>query len=386
MIGIPLVALVGLLLTPSDAPAKPPRPLGVRSLTFSPDGARLVVAAGGRNQPGVLLAWDVRSRKRLWQIRGAAGFASVSFAPDGKSIAVAHGKPTALRLDAATGRTLGTVGPHPATVHAVVHVPGTNQLAIGSDGIIRLWDVKRGRVVRELKGHPAEVHALFVSPDGKWLVSRGPDGTRIWDRHAGTAIQPAVRRDLIVFVSPSRVMLGDNWGVQRVLQLPAGTEVLRFKNSGAYAGAAYSSAAGLAAYRGYDSAEIALADLTFRAPTADEAKRIERLLTAFDDEAYRVRVAASASMRKLGSVAEPALRDAMTHGPSAEVRMRAREARRAILEEPLRRLAGHGASIGALAFSPDGTILATGTGDGTVRLWNPRTGEERARLEVADTP
>jgi WD40 repeat protein len=66
--------------------------------------------------------------------------------------------------------------------------------------------------------------------------------------------------------------------------------------------------------------------------------------------------------------------------------MRAREARRAILEEPLRRLAGHGASIGALAFSPDGTILATGTGDGTVRLWNPRTGEERARLEVADTP
>jgi WD40 repeat protein len=88
------------------------------------------------------------------------------------------------------------------------------------------------------------------------------------------------------------------------------------------------------------------------------------------------------AVRELGTVAEPALRKAMTDGPSAEVRMRAREARRAVLEEPLRRLTGHAGGVTAMAFSPDGAVLATAADDGTVRLWNPRTGAELARLAV----
>ncbi len=43
-------------------------------------------------------------------------------------------------------------------------------------------------------------------------------------------------------------------------------------------------------------------------------------------------------------------------------------------------LRGHTGSITALVYSPDGQSVATGARDGTVRLWDPATGRERAVL------
>ncbi len=49
----------------------------------------------------------------------------------------------------------------------------------------------------------------------------------------------------------------------------------------------------------------------------------------------------------------------------------------------------HGSSVNALAFSPDGTILASGANDGTIRLWNPNDGSllnimDAHRMPVSD--
>ncbi len=48
---------------------------------------------------------------------------------------------------------------------------------------------------------------------------------------------------------------------------------------------------------------------------------------------------------------------------------------------PARILRGHGENVTALAFSPDGRLLATGSPDRMLRLWDPRTGELSAVLE-----
>src|SRR5262245_58553510 len=102
--------LAALASSANDPPAAFVRPPIIRAVAFSPDGRTLVAGFGGTDQASGAVCWEVATGKRLWRLPGTT-VTSLSFAPDGRSVAVARGTPSVLRLDSRTGKTLGEIGP-----------------------------------------------------------------------------------------------------------------------------------------------------------------------------------------------------------------------------------------------------------------------------------
>jgi WD40 repeat protein len=147
----------------------------VWSVTWSPDG-REVASIGSY---GVIKVWDSDRDPESLALRGhRQAVISVAWSPDGSRLA-SGGEDGAVKLwNATTGRELLTLSGHENWVNSVAWSPSGRHVASGSsDNGVKIWDVATGRQVHSLRGDHGSIHGVAFSPDGKQLAACSRDGT-----------------------------------------------------------------------------------------------------------------------------------------------------------------------------------------------------------------
>jgi eukaryotic-like serine/threonine-protein kinase len=178
-------------VTPRECLRHLPHGAAVVSVSFSPDGQSLATFAFDRTAR----IWDVATGKihASFQASRLSGEHKgvVAFSPDGRTLAIGEtdGHLRLITVDSCQERTAFPAHPEGEGISALAFSGDSRLLASASgysDSTIRLWQVENGQSVGQLFGHAAWVIALAVSPNGKTLASASADQTvRLWnlERH-----------------------------------------------------------------------------------------------------------------------------------------------------------------------------------------------------------
>ncbi len=153
----------------------------VTSVSFSPNGGVLVSASSDK----LIKLWDVDSRWEVSTLRGHTdGIQVIAFSPDGALLASA-GIDRHIKLwDLGTRQCIETFEGHEEPIHALAYSPDGSMLASAGAiaNTIRLWDLKTRQPLPNLPGHHGFVFAMTFTPDGNTLITRGTDNTvKCWD-------------------------------------------------------------------------------------------------------------------------------------------------------------------------------------------------------------
>jgi WD40 repeat protein len=151
----------------------------LRCLALAPDGETIVAAASVWNWHGErpkesLRFWNLEKGKESPEIVAMPEADSVTFSADGKLLAYTTGHAAVRIIDWKTRKVLHSWPGHEGTVYAVAFSPDGGLLAsAGGDHDLRLWSTKTFKPLHVFPRAPGPLSVLAYSPNGKQLVCGG---------------------------------------------------------------------------------------------------------------------------------------------------------------------------------------------------------------------
>jgi WD40 repeat protein len=228
-------------------------------------------------------------------------------------------------------------------------------------GEIDIRDAVTGESVRRFPGHVPDVNAVVYSPDGERLLTTGDDGAaRLWDPDTGEQVHALEGQDGPVWgpsISADGRLFAATWpdeGVTRVAELATGRVVREIRAVPRPWKTAFSPDGALIA--------VASADWTFTSVKVVDVDTGAEIL----DLRHRGQVQDVAWSPDGASIATSADGAAQIWDASTGQRRIA--------------LLGHQAQVLSIDWSPDRSVLATGSADGTARVWLLQEGGARQIL------
>ena len=143
----------------------------INDITCSSDGTLLAVAS----QIGIWI-YDIQTSEELVLLTGHTGSVlSVSFSPDGLTLASGGDDNTVRLWDVETQTEIGTLQEHTVAVYGVSFSPdGRTLVSGGDDNTVRLWNVETQTQIRTLEEYNSW---LFWLRDAKWYIGE-PNAAR----------------------------------------------------------------------------------------------------------------------------------------------------------------------------------------------------------------
>ena len=357
---------------------------------FSPDGQTL--ASSGRE--GVRL-WDVNAGELKTYLENTKGYPQIVYSPDGQTLAIRYYNRDEIQLwDAETGELKTTLIGWKSENHIAFSPDGTTLATADKNYTVRLWDVQTGQPKNTLIGETNYYKVIEVSADGDRKVVS----------HAYKRVQS------IAFSPDGNTLAVSSSGEIRLWDIPTGTHQTTLTGNGSFSRLVFSPDGRTLAGSSYDYSQGESDIYLWHINTTDIQKSVIRhIITGHNSEVNSI--AFSPDARTLASGYENLIRlwdttsgqfqvlnsfhlsrvQSVVFSPNgktlASLGLTSTSDLKgeiflwdAVAGEYQVTLKGHDKrpnnripNQSGIAFSPNGDIIASGSGDGTVRLWNGKT-------------
>ena len=377
-------------------------------IAFSADSSYLT----GSTSDLEVTVWDVRTGEHVLSVSDFLTITEVDLSPDGRYLATATEDGKVTLWDMETGRRVSRLSGHSGRIDDISFNPINRQLASSSeDGLTRIWDLDQvGSELFTIAAHQGKAHEAIFNADGSKIASAGDDGlVKVWDAKTGLmlhALPGPIEWVHYPAFSPDgqRLAAANREGGITIWDADSGGEVLVLEGDGPALTAVAFSSDGTQLVAGGQEGIIHVWDALSGERLIDLRSHqgaIMKLIFTANDDILSSFVQGGASA--LWDVDTGALlhttvcqnNNQIDAEVTADGKLIAVACSDVFVVQPQNPLdtdtilyslnSGIGQATG-VAFSPEGTILATSDSRGEIKLWDMETGKERLVLADQELP